>query len=141
MPDNDPLNPEPGMCVTYTRSFSPEEVATFARISNDDNPIHLDEDFAARSIFGKRVVHGILVTSMFSKIFGTIYPGNGGIYLSQNTKFLKPVFVNMEITARVELISFEADSRKGLFSTEILDQNDRLMAVGEAKILFPPAMS
>jgi len=126
-----------GKEVEYRRIFSAAEVATFAKVSEDDNPIHLDEAYAAKSIFGKRVVHGILLTSMFSKIFGTIYPGNGGIYLAQNSKFLKPVFVDEEVLARVTLIEYDEVSRKSLFKTECFNHAGKLAVVGEAKILFP----
>lgn len=126
-----------GKEVEYRRVFSAQEVATFATVSEDNNPIHLDEAYAAASIFGKRVVHGILLTSMFSKIFGTIYPGNGGIYLAQNSKFLKPIFVDEEVVSKVTLIEYDEATRKSLFKTECFNHAGKLAVVGEAKILFP----
>ena len=64
--------------------FTQEDVDTFAQVTGDTNPIHLDEEYASKSIFKKRVVHGALSNSIFSKVFGTITPGKGTIYLSQN---------------------------------------------------------
>ena len=90
---------EIGKVIEYKKTFTEDDVLDFAKISGDNNPIHLDKKYASESIFGQRVVHGILVTSMFSKIFGTIYPGIGGIYLSQFVKYLKPVFINEQIIA------------------------------------------
>jgi 3-hydroxybutyryl-CoA dehydratase len=77
----------------FVNTFTEKDVVAFAGLSQDDNPIHVDPEYARNSIFKKQVVHGVLLVSMFSKIFGTIYPGNGGIYMSQTSKFLKPAFI------------------------------------------------
>jgi len=123
--------------IIFQKIFTQEDVEGFARISQDDNPIHLDEEFAKKSIFGNRVVHGILLTSMFSKIFGTIYPGIGTIYMSQNTKFLKPAFVGDEITAKVRLMTYDDIKNRGIFKTECFNPSEELILTGEAKIVFP----
>ena len=123
--------------VEFSKVFSSNDVIEFARISEDNNPIHIDDQYAAESIFKKRVVHGVLLTSMFSKIFGTIYPGNGGIYLSQTSKFLKPAFIGDLIKAKVTLISFDGEKKQGIFVTECFNDSGTLILVGEAKILFP----
>ena len=96
-----------GHIAEFEKTFSPEDVALFSSISNDNNPIHLDAEYAEKSIFGRRVVHGLLVSSLFSKIFGTIYPGSGSIYLTQNVKFLKPAFVGENLKAVITLIEFD----------------------------------
>ncbi len=126
-----------GKSYEFSKSFTSEDVDEFARISEDNNPIHIDESYASKSIFGKRVVHGILITSMFSKIFGTIFPGEGGIYQSQITKFLNPVFLNEKITARATLKDFDKDKNKGIFLTESIKPDGTLALTGEAKIIFP----
>jgi len=128
-----------GMSASYKKSFGDKEVAIFADISADNNPIHLDEEYAAQSIFRKRVVHGVLVASMFSKIFGTILPGEGGIYLSQSLKFMKPVYIDQVITATVTLLEFDTNRNRGLFKTVCTNDPDELVLVGEAQILFPDA--
>jgi 3-hydroxybutyryl-CoA dehydratase len=74
---------------------------------------------------------------MFSKIFGTIYPGEGGIYQSQSAKFLKPVFLNEQITAKVTLTNFDQEKNKGTFLTECFKSDGTLILTGEAKIIFP----
>lgn len=126
-----------GKIIEYKKAFSLEEVEQFAEISGDNNPIHLNEEYAAESIFGKRVVHGVLLTSMFSKIFGTIYPGNGGIYITQNAKFLKPVYHDIEVTARVTLIEFDEVKNRGLFVTECFNNSNEKLVTGDAAIIFP----
>ncbi len=121
----------------FEKTFSPDDVALFSGISNDNNPIHLDAEFAKKSIFGRRVVHGLLVSSLFSKIFGTIYPGSGSIYISQNVKFLKPAFVGENLKAVVTLIEFDEIKNRGRFNTEVFNMSDQKLITGEAIILYP----
>jgi 3-hydroxybutyryl-CoA dehydratase len=126
-----------GTTSEYKKTFSAEDVLMFSKISGDDNPIHLDSKYAEKSIFGKRVVHGVLVTGMISKIFGTQYPGNGTIYLSQNSKFLKPVFVGEEVLAIVTLVEFDDKKNRGVFTTECFNHNNEKVLSGNAIIIFP----
>lgn len=126
-----------GHIAEFEKTFSPEDVALFSSISNDNNPIHLDAEYAKKSIFGKRVVHGLLVSSLFSKIFGTIYPGSGSIYLTQNLKFLKPAFVGENLKAVITLIEFDEIRNRGNFITEVFNMSDQKLITGEAIILFP----
>lgn len=126
-----------GHIAEFEKTFSPEDVALFSSISNDNNPIHLDAEYAEKSIFGRRVVHGLLVSSLFSKIFGTIYPGSGSIYLTQNLKFLKPAFVGENLKAVITLIEFDEIKNRGNFITEVFNMSDQKLITGEAIILFP----
>ena len=126
-----------GHITEFEKTFSPEDVALFSSISNDNNPIHLDAEYAEKSIFGRRVVHGLLVSSLFSKIFGTIYPGSGSIYLTQNVKFLKPAFVGENLKAVITLIEFDEIKNRGNFITEVFNMSDQKLITGEAIILFP----
>jgi 3-hydroxybutyryl-CoA dehydratase len=125
----------------FKNTFSENDVLTFASLSQDDNPIHLDKEYAKNSIFGNRVIHGVLLLSMFSKIFGTIYPGRGGIYLSQTSKFIKPAFIGDEIRAKVTLIAFDNHKKRGIFLCETFNRQNHLLLTGEAKILFPKSFS
>ena len=68
------------------KKFSERDVILFSNLTGDDNRIHLDEEYAKKSIFGEKVVHGMLVASLFSKIFGKVFPGEGSIYLKQEIK-------------------------------------------------------
>lgn len=123
--------------IEFLKTFSNEDVIEFAKISEDNNPIHIDAQYAAKSIFKSQVVHGVLLVSMFSKIFGTLYPGNGSIYLSQTTKFIKPAFIGELISAKATLISFDNIKKRGVFITECYKDNESLILTGEAVILFP----
>jgi 3-hydroxybutyryl-CoA dehydratase len=123
--------------IEFSKVFSHKNVLDFSRISEDNNPIHIDKEYASASIFGKQVVHGVLLVSMFSKIFGTIYPGQGAIYLAQTSKFLKPAFIGERIYAKATLMHFDNEKRKGIFLTECFKEPETRIFTGEAKILFP----
>ncbi|MCP9236782.1 MaoC family dehydratase [Lewinella sp. JB7] len=126
-----------GKEVTFDCTFSEEEVTLFAQISGDNNPIHLDKKYAEDSIFKRRIVHGCLVASSFSKIFGTLYPGEGSIYLSQTLKFIKPVYLGQLITAKATLIDFDPEKRRGRFTTECVNEESAAVLIGEAVVIFP----
>lgn len=129
-------NPEIGKIIEFSREFSEADVSAFSSLSGDDNPIHLDKEYAARTPFKQRVVPGILTASMFSKIFGNIFPGNGSIYLKQSLKFIKPVFIDQRITARVILTAFQEDKQRGTFATECFNEEGILVITGEAVVVF-----
>lgn len=112
--------------------FTQEDVKLFAQVTGDTNPIHLDEEYASNSIFKKRVMHGALSNSIFSKVFGTITPGEGTIYLSQNSKFMSPMYVDVNYVAKFEVINAKEN---GIITvkTEIYDvQTNELTITGEA---------
>ncbi len=83
--------------VTYTQ----EGVIAFAEITGNKNPIHLDPEFAAKTPFGRPIVHGFLSAAVFSKVFGMLFPGQGTIYLSQEMSFRAPVFAGEKSTGRI----------------------------------------
>ncbi|MCF0206577.1 MAG: MaoC family dehydratase, partial [Bacteroidales bacterium] len=85
-------------------SYTQKNVDTFAEISGDNNPIHVNAEYASKSIFGRCVVHGFFAGAVFSKVFGTQWPGEGTIYLYQEMKFKAPVFVDTEYEACFELV-------------------------------------
>lgn len=123
--------------VSITRTFSAEDVNSYAELTGDNNPIHMDEAYASTTIFGRRIVQGILAVSLFSRIFGTQYPGSGSIYMMQNCKFVKPVFVGEELRAEVELIELDEQRMIGLFNTSAYNKFHELVIVGQAKIKLP----
>ena len=119
----------------YEFSFSQGDVNNFAKITGDDNPIHIDEEQAKKSIFKKRIIHGFLSGSVFSKVFGTIWPGNGTIYLSQNMNFLKPMFTNEKYLAKFEIIEV-LPRNKFLVRTIITDMHTEKTIEGDAIIKY-----
>lgn len=123
--------------VITKRRFSQQDVENFAELTGDTNPIHLDHEYAEKSIFGRRVVHGIFTMSLFSKLFGTQYPGNGGIYLAHSCKFIKPVYVGDEVQAEIELVELDQDKLIGTFNTMCYNEAGELVLSGQAKVKLP----
>jgi 3-hydroxybutyryl-CoA dehydratase len=119
----------------YQFSFSQEDVDNFAKVTGDDNPIHIDEEYAQKSIFKKRIVHGFLSGSVFSKVFGTMWPGNGTIYLNQKMSFVKPMYTDEEYVATFEVIDV-LPKNMFLINTTITNRNNESTIEGEALIKY-----
>ena len=115
-----------------TKKFSSDEVKAFAELSSDKNPIHLEEDFANQSLFGKRIVHGFLVGSLISAVFGTKLPGEGAIYLYQEMNFRKPVYHGDEITATVTVTNIRKDKSVLYFDTKCENSRGEVVIDGKA---------
>lgn len=126
-----------GDSAEIIRTFTNDDVTAFAQLSLDTNPLHLDEAYAKSSVFGKCVVHGAFVNSLFSTVLGTKLPGPGTIYLSQTTRFIKPVFVNERVTVRVEVTQIKTDKPIAILRTYCLNENNEIVADGEAVVKHP----
>ena len=123
------------MTSSRTKVITEQDVLTFSEISTDNNPLHIDEEAAAKGFFKKRVAHGMLVASLISAVLGTQLPGQGTIYLGQNLQFKKPVFLGDEITAVVELIELLNDSHRAIFKTSCVNQDGVEVISGIATVL------
>lgn len=121
---------------TYSEkfTFTQLEVDDFIRISGDNNPIHHSKQYSKNTIFKKPIIHGFLSASVFSKILGTILPGEGTIYMSQSLKFTAPMYVEELYQGVVEVV--EVDATKGIciLQTQVLDEAGNVMITGEAKV-------
>jgi len=126
-----------GDTASITKIFSESDVVQFASLSEDRNPVHLDEEFAQKSIFKQRIVHGMLSASLFSGLLGEQLPGKGTIYLSQNLKFTAPVPIGEEITAFVEVLNLRDDKPIATLRTYCKDSKDNIVIDGEAVVLIP----
>jgi acyl dehydratase len=102
-------------------SFSQEDVILFAKVSGDNNPLHLDAEFAATTAFKKPIIHGALASSVFSKIMGTEFPGFGSVYMKQVSEYKRPMFVDTEYEAIFTVMSINAEKHTAEISTEIFD--------------------
>ena len=109
----------------------------FAKISQDYNPLHLDSEIASNSRFGKKIVHGMLIGSYFSGIIGNTFPGAGSVYISQEILFKRPVYYDMVVTIRVEIIKINSEKKHVFLKTQCFDRDENLLVDGNAKILFP----
>ena len=121
-----------------TKAFSEEEVFHFAEISTDKNPLHLDKDYGKNSIFGQRIVHGMLVASLFSGLMGMKLPGEGSIYLGQNLVFKAPVAIDEQVTASVEIIKIREDKPIVTLRTLCVNSEGKVLIEGEAVIKVNP---
>tara|TARA_B110000881_G_C18043229_1_gene256030 strand:- start:22 stop:471 length:450 start_codon:yes stop_codon:yes gene_type:complete len=90
-----------GMSAEISRIIGEEDIVAFAEVTGDKNPIHLDVEYAASSIFGQRICHGMLVAGLISAVFGCHFPGNGWVYVNQSLQFRGPVFIGEEVTITV----------------------------------------
>lgn len=119
------------------KCFNETDVLDFARISTDFNPAHVDKTYAEKTIFKKQIVHGMLVGSLFSSLFGVQLPGLGSIYTKQSLKFTKPVYFGDEITATVIVKELITDRNRVVFDCVARNQNNDIVIIGEAEIMPP----
>lgn len=114
-----------------------EDIRIFAEVTEDKNPLHLDDEFASKTIFKRRIAHGILTVGLISAVIGNKLPGNGTIYLSQTLNFLAPVYIGDEITAKVEVLQVLKEGKRLRLKTQVINQNGTVVVDGEA-IVIPP---
>ena len=124
-----------GMKASISKRITAQDVDAFAILSTDFNPLHMNEEAAAKGIFKHRVAHGMLVASLFSAVLGTRLPGEGSIYLGQDLKFIAPVFLDDEITAEVEVVELREDKHIVKLSTVAHNQQAINVIIGTATIL------
>ncbi|MBI2886029.1 MAG: MaoC family dehydratase [Chloroflexi bacterium] len=127
-----------GQKVTFSKQVTDQDIRDFARVSGDVQPIHLDEAYATRTRFGHRVAHGVLTLSIVSAALGTKLagPNESVVYLSQNLRFTRPVFVNDTITASLEVTAVDPERRRVTVSTTCVNQRDEQLMTGEAVVLL-----
>ena len=121
-----------GQTASLKKTFSSDEVNAFAELSLDRNPIHLNETYAEQTIFGSRIVHGFLVGSLISAVFGTQLPGEGAIYLHQEMNFRKPVYHGEEITATVTVTNIRKEKSILYFDTKCENGRGEVVIDGNA---------
>lgn len=118
------------------RKVTDEMIREFAKITGDDNPVHLDEEYAKNTIFGGRIAHGILILGLVSAVLGRDFPGPGTIYLKQDAKFKRPVYLDEEITIRVEVLEKITGKSRIRLSTQVIKSNGEIAVDGEALVMF-----
>lgn len=124
-----------GDSATVSKCFFEEDVVDFADLSTDNNPIHLDKQYAKHTVFKKNIVHGMLVSSLISSVLGTKLPGEGSIYLKQSLEFLKPVYFGEECTAEVKVVSKNDDKRILVLETSVTKEDGKTKVIsGQAVI-------
>lgn len=122
-----------GQSDSVKRLIVADDVAAFARLSGDYNALHIDEEFAARTEFAERVVHGFLHASLLSTLVGMHLPGRGALYLGQTIEFAGPVFIGDTVEARATIEAIDRETRVVTLRTEIVNQNGTTVLHGKAR--------
>lgn len=125
-----------GQEAEASRCFTMEDVRQFAGLTGDDNPLHVDEEYAGRARFGRCIVHGILVSGLLSKLLGTQLPGEGSIYLEQKLSFRKPVYVGDTVTARVRITELLPEKKHIVLETNVYNREGECVILGTARMLY-----
>ena len=113
------------------RKITEKDVDNFAKLTGDNNPVHTNLEFAKKTIFKQKVAHGFLSASLISTLIATKLPGPGSIYLSQNLKFLAPVFIDDLVIVKVTVKEIDHEKKKVKLQTECF-KNEKKIISGEA---------
>jgi len=127
-----------GDTFSISKEVTDEVIRKFADVSGDHNPIHLDEEFAKTTMFGKRIAHGMLGASFISAVLGYKLSEQKIVYLSQNLKFIAPVFIGDTVTAKAIVTNIREDKPIVTIETTCENQNGETVITGEGKIMVLP---
>lgn len=125
-----------GMEASFSKTVTEADLVLFAGVTGDLNPVHIDAEFAANSMFKQRIAHGMLSAGFISTVFGTRLPGPGCIYVSQNLRFRAPVFIGDTVTARVKVTGLKPEKNMVLFETAC-SVGGKDVVTGDAVIMVP----
>lgn len=127
---------EVGQSASFSKTVTEYDVYGFAGITGDMNPVHINAVEAEKSMFKKRIAHGILSVGFISTVLGQKLPGNGTIYLSQKVDFKKPVYIGDTVTATAEVVEVMEKGRLRL-RTYVTNQDGDIVTDGEAIVIAP----
>jgi len=125
-----------GQTAVVARTLTEADIVLFAGISGDTNPVHINEEFAAGTMFSGRIAHGMLTASFISTVIGTKLPGPGAIYLSQSLRFKAPVRVGDTLWARATVTELVPEKRRASLATTVTVR-DKIVLEGEAVVMVP----
>ena len=126
---------EVGQAAEMAKTVTEADIALFAGVTGDFNPVHVDAVAAAQSRFGERIAHGMLSAGFISAVIAMQLPGPGSIYLSQSLRFTKPVRIGDTVTTRVEVVEVMAPKRRLRLATVCRNQNGETVVEGEAVVM------
>ena len=124
-----------GDSAEITKTIEQSDIDAFADVTGDHNPVHVDEEFAKTTRFGRRIAHGMLTASLISSVLANKLPGEGSVYLGQTLQFVAPVFPGDEVTARVTVKEIREDKPILKLETICMNQRDEIVIRGEATVL------
>jgi 3-hydroxybutyryl-CoA dehydratase len=123
-----------GMSASYAKTVTEADVILFAGLSGDDNPMHVNEEFAAETMFNGRIAHGMFSAALISAVLGTRLPGPGSIYITQFLKFKAPVRIGDTLTATATVKEVDTDRRRVTLET-MCTVKGKLVVDGEAVMM------
>ena len=139
MSDESVLGTKVGDTAEVTKTVSDSDIAKFAEVTGDNKTLHLDDAYAAKTRFKKRLAHGMLSAGFISAALGTkLAPNATVIYLSQSMRFLRPVFPGDTVTAKIEVTAIDPEKRFVTCKTECVNQDGQAVLSGEAQVLLDP---
>src|ERR1051325_2132233 len=124
-----------GDSAEVTKTIEQTDIDAFADLTGDHNPVHVDEEFAKTSRFGRRIAHGMLTASLISSVLANKLRGEGSVYLGQTLKFVAPVFPGDTITARITVKEIREDKPIVKLETICINQHGEIVIRGEATVL------
>lgn len=128
-----------GDSASFRKTVTESDIILFAGISGDFNPAHMDAEAAADSIFGQRIAHGMLSASFISNVLGNSLPGPGTIYMGQELRFLKPVFIGDTVTATCTVVERQEEKNRLKLETLATNQRGETVISGSATVMPPKA--
>ncbi len=128
------MNLKVGDSASLTKTISDADIRAFAELTGDNNPLHLDDEYAATTRFGRRIAHGMLAASLISTVLAAELPGIGTVYLSQNSQFVAPLYPGDTVTARVTVMKIRDDKPIVTLDTICENQRGELLINGEAVV-------
>jgi acyl dehydratase len=131
--------PKEGEIATLVKTVSQSDIESFANLVGDRNPVHVNQDFAKKTRFGRPIAHGMWGLSLVSAVLGTKLPGPGTIYLSQTVRFTAPVYPGDTLTAKVRVLEVRQDKPIVKLETTCENQEGTLILTGEAVVLVEDA--
>jgi 3-hydroxybutyryl-CoA dehydratase len=123
-----------GETASRSRTITESDVIAFAGLIDDNNPVHLDAEYAKTTMFGERIAHGMHSASFFTTLIATRLPGIEGIYVSQDLKFLRPVRIGDTITAQATVVEKHDEKRRLTLKTTVTNQRGEMVIDGKAVI-------
>lgn len=128
-----------GDSASFTKTVTETDVVLYAGISGDFNPAHINDEEAKKGMFGRRIAHGMLSAGFISNVLGTTLPGPGTIYMGQELRFTKPVFIGDTVTATLTVHEIIPEKNRAKLETIVTNQRGEVVITGMATVMPPKA--